>query len=102
MIDMVTDLDSFPVCPSRSHGYAEQDEEPIPNTKVPQYGERSESCCYEKTAVKNQCGENQSKENDSKRDESENTKCENEVSEALHYPLPPTEIHDGLLFRKVG
>jgi hypothetical protein len=35
-------------------------------------------------------------------EEKEGTKRKDQDVEALYYPLPPTEIHDGLLFRKVG
>jgi transcription elongation factor Elf1 len=106
-IDMVTDLDGSPLCLCKLHEYAEQDEEPVPSTKVPQYSERSELYYDEKIGIQSQSEENESEENDSEEndsegDESEDTKSNIGNGEALCYPLPPTEIHDGLLFRKVG
>jgi hypothetical protein len=99
---MVTELDGSPVCLCNLHRYAEQDEEPIPNTKIPQYGETSETCRDEKIGVQIQSEENQSEGNNSEGEESEDTKSKTGNGEALCYPLPPTEIHDGFLFRKVG
>ena len=101
-IDMVTDLDGSPLCLCKLHGFAEQGEEPIPSTKVPQYSERSELYYDEKIGIQSQSEENESEENDSEGNESEDTKSKTGNGEALCYPIPPTEIHDGLLFRKVG
>jgi len=90
---MVTNPNGSSKCLYETHEQQVRVENWFPDAENPRHDKISSSCHdkNDETAV--------SKD---KSEEKEGSKCKDQDGGTLRYPLPPTEIHDGLLFRKVG
>lgn len=90
---MVTNPDGSSTCLCETHKHQARVDNRYHDAENPRHDEVSSSC---------QDKNDETTVSKDESEEKEGSKCKDQDSEALLYPLPPTEIHDGLLFRKVG
>jgi len=90
---MVTNPDGSSACLYEIREHQNRVEDRFLDAEDPQHAEISNSSQDENNTIA--ISKDESEEKDGK-------KCKDQNVDVLRYPLPPIEIHDGLLFRKVS
>jgi archaellum component FlaD/FlaE len=90
---IVTNPDGSSTCLCETHKHQARVENRYHDAENPQHDEVTSSCQDKNDEIAVSKDESEEKEG---------TKWKDQDVDALRYSLPPTEIHDGLLFRKVG
>jgi hypothetical protein len=90
---MVTNPDGSSACLYEIHEHQNRVENWFLDAENPQHAEISNSSHDENDEIVASKDESEEKKGEKRKDQD---------VDILRYPLPPTEIHDGLLFQKVG